>query len=209
MNTYYIANENGDWWEANSNWGRTLHIAELDAISAEPEDIDEHVIREAGRVVSLDAVITQHDLLEMLRKANAERDRAEYALADYKRSVYTHVAQVYEEALDMFDDEGTMPGFITALAETYGVSTAFTCPVCKRFQPFEMGSGDCQTCEDCCKCATWGTYCMPYGATVQTTACDHDAFAKIWNDCKTHEEMDATCIEVYCDNCKEVLSHHN
>jgi hypothetical protein len=162
MSTYYIANENGDWWEANSNWGRTLHIAELEAISAEPEDIDEHVIREAGRAVSLDAVLTKHDVLEMLRKANAGRDRAEQELADYKRSVYTHVAQVYEEALGMFDDESTMPGFITSLAEAHGVHVAFTCPACKKFQPFEMGSGDCQTCEDCCKCPTDGTYCWPY-----------------------------------------------
>ena len=38
--------------------------------------------------------------------------------------------------------------------------------------------------------------------------CDHDNYSKTWNNCKTHEEMDAECIEVFCDNCNKALEHH-
>lgn len=101
-------------------------------------------------------------LTRMLRTANTQRDEAQYALADYKREVYVAVSSMYEQAIEMFDTADILPGFITTLAEAIGVHTAFTCPACKRLRPFEMGSGDCQTCEDCCKCPTDGTYCWPY-----------------------------------------------
>ena len=45
-------------------------------------------------------------------------------------------------------------------------SPAFVCPACKTLKPFVAGSGDCQTCETCCKCPAdaYATkaYCMPY-----------------------------------------------
>jgi hypothetical protein len=110
------------------------------------------------------------ELTRMLRKANTERDEAQYALADYKNAVYRAISGMYEQAIEMFDTADTLPGFITALAEAYNVHTAFTCPVCQVLRPFEMGSGDCQTCEDCCKCPTDGTYCFPYGANKQKEA---------------------------------------
>lgn len=102
------------------------------------------------------------ELTRLLRNANTQRDTAELALAEYKNEVYVAISAMYESALDMFDTADIMPGFITELAEAFGVHTAFTCPVCKVLRPFETGSGDCQTCETCCKCAGDGTYCMPY-----------------------------------------------
>lgn len=42
----------------------------------------------------------------------------------------------------------------------------FICPVCKELKPFLAGSGDCQTCDTCCKCPDdaydTGKYCYPY-----------------------------------------------
>lgn len=44
----------------------------------------------------------------------------------------------------------------------------FICPACKQWRLYTSGSGDCQACENCCKCIgqTEG-YCYPYGATSQ------------------------------------------
>lgn len=45
---------------------------------------------------------------------------------------------------------------------------SFDCPVCKQEKAFEFGSGDCQTCDDCC-CCYWHNEteimirCFPYG----------------------------------------------
>jgi hypothetical protein len=38
----------------------------------------------------------------------------------------------------------------------------FKCPKCRDWKPFSAGSGDCQTCDECCKCTSYGTYCTPY-----------------------------------------------
>lgn len=45
---------------------------------------------------------------------------------------------------------------------------SFDCPVCKQEKAFEFGSGDCQTCDDCCACYLHDEtyemiYCFPYG----------------------------------------------
>jgi hypothetical protein len=61
------------------------------------------------------------DLIVLIKRANEQRDLAEQTLYDYKRSVYTHVAQVYEEAVEMFGEN--TPGFIIELAKAHGVNT--------------------------------------------------------------------------------------
>ena len=108
---------------------------------------------------------------------------------------------MYESALDMFDTADIMPGFITELAEAFDVHTAFTCPACKVLRPFETGSGDCQTCDNCCKCNDYGTYCWPYGVN-----CVHERYSTSPQVCTVHGE-DAKCYQRTCDNCNQVVEH--
>lgn len=145
--------------------------------------------------------MNNEQLIALLKNANAQRDTAELALAEYKREVYVAISAMYESALDMFDTADVMPGFITELAEAFDVHTAFTCPACKVLRPFEMGSGDCQTCENCCKCAETGDYCWPYNVS-----CVHERYSDTASACSVHGE-DAHCWQMRCDNCNVVMRH--
>ena len=97
--------------------------------------------------------------------ASQQRQLVRYELAEVANGYE------YEDTIDRLTQTGFVDGMKYAYLKLTGKDfddeyPPFKCPQCTVIVGYIEGSGDCQTCQNCCTCPddAWrtGKYCMPY-----------------------------------------------